>query len=394
MIAMFFNYLFNFFMVRQLPVSSYGELSLMVGILSVILIPSTALQIVLTRRIAKLGMEEKAINDLVKEHSRTFFLYSLIFSAILFFLSPLIAEAFNISGLTLLIQTVSFGVPIGYLLSIARSYLRGKENIRFLSISLALEPALKLFLGVLLVLVGFGLIGATLSLWLGSLFVLFMFFPILVTSKNSNSKKKGKLDKDFWVVAATNIMLTLFLYLDLFFVSSKLGSEQTAYYNVAAITSRVLYFLTGGVLLVFLPKSSKLSIDKDRENIKSLILKSVVILIPIFAGFLIFPSMIISVFYTSNYLPSLGSFEILSVGMIFFSVFNILVNLMWSQKRDMIPLFLSIGLIIIDVLLLNYFIPISGISGAALATTFSSLIVLVSSLFAVKLWVLKDRFSG
>ncbi|MEM5829572.1 MAG: oligosaccharide flippase family protein [Candidatus Aenigmatarchaeota archaeon] len=384
-LGMGLNYLFHFFMTRLLSPSLYGEISILIGFLTIILVPTGSIQTVLTREIAKLEKRgnERVIVGLIRRYLRSAFLVGLTIALVLFSSSYMIAKIFKDDQLISSIQLLSLGIPFLFLLPIFKAYYQGREKVFTLSGILAVEPLIKLVFGVGLVLIGFGLSGATLSLIAGPIILVFLLLPRTI-KMTSFPNYSIKLKKSFFLILLTSISLMIFFYLDLFFVRYYLGSEQAGYYNVASITSKVLSYATGGVVLVFLPKSSKLSIKKERGKIKTLLLKSIAFITPIFIVFVLFPKEIISIFYTEKYLFALGSFTILTFGMFIFSIFQILLSFFWSQNSERFPLVLSITATLIDFLLLNYFIPIKGIEGAAIATTLSSLVFLLPSIFVVR----------
>jgi len=380
--GMALSYVFHFFMTRLLAPALYGELAVIIGILTVLLVPTSSIQTLLAREIAKLDKEHEGgiVIGLVKKYSKTIFLSSLAVGVVLLPSSYLIAQIFNDTQLILPIQIIALGVPLAFLTPVVRAYYQGRERIWSLSGIMVGEPFLKVISAVALVLLGFGLLGATFSLLVGSLLPVSLIFPIIL--------KKGKplnyslnLNKSFLLILPTSILIMLFLYLDLFFVRYYLGSDQAGYYNVASITSRVLFYAVGGVTLVFLPKSSKLSIYKDRRELKVLLTKSVLLLIPIFAIFILFPTQIISIFYTEKYLVALTPFIVLSVGMFALGIFQILLNFLWSQGMEKLPLTLSAIVVFIDVLLLNHLTPALGLMGASIATTSSAILFLIPSSF-------------
>ncbi len=384
-IGMGLNYVFHFFMTRLLTPDLYGELAVIIGILTVLLVPTSSIQTILTREIAKLDKrrKEKIIISLIKRYSKTIFLGSLIIGVILFFSSYLIAQIFNDPQLLLPIQIIALGMPFLFFGPIIRAYYQGRERIRSLSIILVSEPFLKVIFSVSLVLLGFGLLGATFSLWVGSLFIAFLIFPIILR-KTKPFKHSLNLNKSFFFIFLTSILIMLFLYLDLFFVKYYLGSEQAGYYNIASITSKVLFYAAGGITLVFLPKSSKLNIYKDKMKLKGLLVKSILLLLPIFIIFMLFPSQIISTFYTEKYLIALKPFVILSIGMFALGIFQIFLNLLWSQRMERFPLILSAIVVFADILLLNYLIPAYGLIGASVATASSAILFLLPSVFVVR----------
>lgn len=387
-VGMGLSYIFHFFMTRLLTPDLYGELALVIGILSILLVPIGSIQTLLTREIAKLDKtnEERKIIGIIKRYSKIGIFAGLAIGIILFFSSYFISRIFDDPQLILPIQIISVGIPVAFLLTILGSYYRGKEKIGILSATMVVDPLIKLLFAVGLVILGFGLLGATFSLWVGSLFAMLLLTPIL-WKKAKTLKFSLNLNKSFFLILSTSILMMLFLYLDLFFVKYYLGSEEAGYYNVAAMTSKVLYYAVGGIVLVFLPKCSKLNHEKDKKEIKSLLIKSILILIPFFIIFLIFPNLIITILYSAKYLPAIAPFQILTFGMLFFSIFQIFLNLMWSQNKEKFLLVLSFVTLLIDAFLLNYLVPIRGIEGAAIATTITSLFLLVPSVFAIKKFI-------
>jgi O-antigen/teichoic acid export membrane protein len=133
--------------------------------------------------------------------------------------------------------------------------------------------------------------------------------------------------------------------------------------------------------MVFLPKSSKLSISKDRKKLKELIGKSILFLLPLFLIFILFPKQIISFFYTEKYLVALDPFIVLSLGMFALGISHIFFNLFWSQRMEKIPLLLSFIVVLVDFILLNYLVPKYGLLGASIATSLSSFSFLIPSVF-------------
>jgi len=249
---------------------------------------------------------------------------------------------------------------------------------------------IKLVSALVLVYVGFGLVGAVASLAITPFAVLaFMGFYFRKYRKDLSKKAEKvksyiSLRKPFLLILATNMLLMVFLYLDLFFVKYYLGSEEAGFYNVANITAKVLMFAVGGITMVFLPKSSKLDIKSDGVHIKDLLLKSIMLMLPIFAAFLLFPELIISTFYTAKYVSALMPFRILTIGMFAYALFTILLNIFWSQNKETPPFLVSLTVLPADIVLLFYLVPAYGMTGAAIATTLSSVALLAFNGFFMR----------
>lgn len=376
LIGAFLSYTYHFFMVRSLSPSLYGDLSLIIGILTIVLVPTGSLQTVLTREVARLGKDESILGFL-KGYMRNIVLFSLVGTVLFFLSSFLIGFVFNDQNIVLPLQIVSFSIPVSYILSLIKAYYQGREKIFVLSILLVAEPAVKMVSAFLLVYAGFGLLGATASIAIAPFIIIFLFAALLWKMYRMDKiKRKINSNKPLFFVLLTNVFLMVFLYLDLFFVKYYLGSEGAGFYNVANITAKVMMFAVGGITMVFLPKSSKLNMQANGSQIKGLLMKAVMLMLPIFLVFLIFPEQIISIFYTSKYLSALAPFRILTVGMFAYAIFTILLNLSWSQNKEKAPLAFSSVALVADALLLFYLIPAYGLTGAALSTTISSIALL------------------
>jgi stage V sporulation protein B len=368
-------------MTRALSPTLYGEISILIAILSDLIVPAGVIQILLTREIAKL--DEKATTSVVKKYSRNMFLIGLAVAILVFLSSYLFARIFNDDRLILPIKIISIGIPFAFLTPVLRSYYQGKERSGVLSAIVVFDPLIKLVIAVMLVSIGFGLFGASFSLIVSPI-ILSLFIIPLVAKKNGVDKHHLKLTKSFLFIFFTQIFLMLFFYIDLFFVRYYLGAEQAGYYNAASITAKVIAYSTGGLSLVLYPKYSKLSIDADKKKIKSIIAKSLLFIVPVFVGFMLFPKLIITIFYTKTYLVALSPFIILSVGMFVYAIFKLFLDLMWSQKQERFPLFLSVFALVCDILLLKYLIPVYGLSGAALATSVTAVLFLIPTLFQIR----------
>ena len=390
--SMLFAYLFHLFMVRMLPESAYGDLSLCIGFYMILQVAFSSLQTVLARDVAKLesGKKRKQAETLFANYFQLGLAAGALTGIGILLLLPLAIMAFgeSVRGGILALCIV---MPPTYIAIVLRGWLQGREKIIPLSFNVALSTLGKLVAGVIFVAAGFGLTGAALSIAVGfGLCVIVLPGPVglafrkmmeeRLVRKNKKmavKQKDAKSRKSLLSIIATNILLTTFLYLDLIFVRALLSPKDAGYYNVAGITAKVLYFAVSGLVLALLPKSSKLVLGRDSKAVKRLLAISFFLLAPIMLFFAAFPEFIIRLFYTSKYLPAVGTFRILTIGMSFFAAFLVLVNILWSQNEEGLPLVLSIIAILADIALLFWLTPLYGIEGAATATLVCSALLLV-----------------
>ncbi len=381
--GMLLGYGYHFLMVRLLPTVTYGDLSLIIGILSILLIPTSSLQVAMTREIAKLD-NEATIHVFLQEYAKRIAFFGSVLGIIFFLSSYLIVHIFNDANILHPLQIVSLSIPFAYLLSVIKAYFQGTEKIGLLCAMAVSDPAIKLVSAALLVYAGLGLSGAAASLTIAPF--IFVLPGILLWKRKPCHiiAHKLKSNKSLVYILATNTLLMVFLYIDLFFVKYYMGSEEAGFYNVANITAKAIMYAAGGITFAFLPKTSRLSIKSDSRQIKKLVFKAGLLLMPLFIIFLLFPQEIISLFYTEKYLSALLPFRILTVGMFAYALFTILLNLSWSQNNEKTPLIISFIMLISDAILLSYMIPAYGLVGAALATSLLSIALLAALSLCIK----------
>ncbi len=369
---MFFSYLYHIVMARSLPPAVYGDLSLLIGAVSVLVIPSNSLQTIVAREVALLrgkGATGSALG-VVSGALRASLAYGGGAGLLLAALSLLAALATGIQLFYYFVLIALF-VPIWYGLAVARGFLQGTERVVVLSTVLAAEPLLKVALAVAFVALGWGLLGALVPVELASLLLLLPFIPLLLRVKPIKLTANASL---LWVAAAM-LLITGFFYADLYAIRLYQGAVNAGVYNVAAITARILYFIASGLVLVFLPRSSLLSYSNPSQ-ILGLLGKTVVFLLPPAALFLLAPNQFIVLFYSATYAAAAGPFFILSGGMLLFSIAFILMNLAWSQKDELAPLVIAAISLLAQIALLAVLVPSGGLNGAALATTAASALML------------------
>jgi len=365
-IAMGLGYLFQFYMIRNLTPSTYGDLSVVFGILMILTAPLSSLDIFLTRKIAKLAEPEKEGMYLIKTYSKKVLLYSSLLAAVVFAAALILNILFKWDGILVGIPIITLGIPLLYFNTVWSSYFRGNERINFVAVLAVVLPALKLMFGILLISLGLGFLGASFSLWLGGIGVFLMFTPFLIKKTKPHIVHAPKLEKSFLYIMITLVLGMVIAYLGLFFIKITLNSEQVAYFNVALITSTVISILGSGVIVPFLPKVSKLTMV-EWKKILMLLLKGIMLILPIFIVFIIFPEHIITFFYTAKYDPAVLPFMILSISAFLATISSLLDNIFWSQHLEKFPLAVNAVSVVLLVPLFVFLIPLYGIAGAALA---------------------------
>jgi len=381
--AMILNYLFHMITTRILTVADYGDIAILISLITLINLPINGIVTTLGRKIAKLDKKgrKKEIFSLINYYFRRLLTPSILFTIILVLILATIG-ILSSSKLTTGIAIVSIAIPANLLLGIVRGFLQGKEDMLKIAMINTLAPLIKIIFTLLLVLkFNLGFYGTAFAIISGVLIVSAISSGMLFRKARRVEYENQFIDKGAIPIMITNGLIILMLYMDMYFVKLFLGSEGVGYYNVAGITSRLLYYSAGAIALALLPMASKLNFKEDKKEILILLGKGVGLLsIGLLAG-LVLANWAITTFFTMKYVSAVEPFTILLFGMYSLAIVSLMFNIFWSQHMEIKSLKIATTALPIQLVLLGYFVPEKGIVGAAMATTITCLALLAMSSF-------------
>jgi len=389
-LSMILSYGFHGAMVRLLSPNSYGNLSILAAFFMIATLPAMSIQGLMSREIAKLdGKDEDRINNLIKKYLKKTIIWGCVAAFVLSSAGLMVTG--SLSVLTIAMVLTFFSIPFAYASGIINGYYQGREKLFELAAVFNAPVFLRLIVAFSLVVVGFDIIGASASFLLGFLLII----PAIAFVHGWFSKEKGSIgldvDESFVRVLGTNMFMMIFISCDLFMVWFLKGGEMAAYYNAAAVTSRIPFYISTSVVFVLLPQASKLTFS-DRKELAVRFMKSLLLVIPFAPLFALASYPLLSLLYKPAYAEmGAGAFAILGVAMVVLGVANLLVNILWSQRKETVPLLLSAILIPVQVILLYMLIPGRNLEGAAIATLITSALFLVGSTFAVIYYSLSHK---
>lgn len=372
-ISMLLAYLFHIAMVRMLPASDYGDLATLLALIVIITLPTMSVQGIVSREIAKLEKkgDSKSADRIVKSYLKKSILIGFAVSVILSIIS---FAMFGVSALDAAVIITLFSIPFAYGWALVVGYFQGKEKVLHLSVLMNAPMLVRILVAVVMVYAGFELVGATTSFAFG--YMVFLFPIALYYGWFSASKEGVKLEirGSFLRILSTNILMMVFLYCDLFLVRYAMGPEAAAYYNTAGITAKIPFYISNSIVFVLLPQASKLTFADSGELLKRF-LKSLLFIVPFAPVVLLFGKPLLSLFYGPVYGEmAAGPFVILSLAMVTFGTANFMVNILWSQRKETVPLMISVLIIPVNLALLFVLVPGGGTTGAAMATLISSIL--------------------
>lgn len=265
-------------------------------------------------------IQKKDIKDI---DIKTVFSSNLVFSIFLFALfiliAPVIEEYTSINNLAIYIRVEAFQLIFRALYVIPFSLMQKKFEFAKLARINIIASFLSVATAISLALFGFGiwsLILKNLSLDLYLLILYAILGPMNLKIGFDWMSFKKLFSFGFFVVLA-NLFETLYSNLVSFFVGKKYAAKELGYYNQAHALQQIpTYSITAVLNQVLFPYFS--SLQESRENLESKLRLSLQMMtffvFPLLLFLICFAEQIITILYSSKWLPSVPYFQLLCIG--------------------------------------------------------------------------------
>jgi len=406
-IGLLISKLFGYFyrvVVARMGTEQYGTLSLSIavfGILSMISLVGINEGIVRYVSYYQGKGDEKKLKEIYYSALKIGIPLSILFGIFLFIFSKDIALGiFKDPNLTILLKILAIAVPLDVIRTIFLSTMTGFQKIKYTVYSREiLENVSKLILTIILLILGFGLMGAVSAYVIAILLSLILSFYFLEKKVFSFSKLKDKLVRYnsellnySWPLLFVGILVYVMTWTDTFMIGYFKTTSDVGIYNAAVPTALLLYVIPVAFMTLFFPVITTAYAKDDKQTFYS-IYKTItkwifMINLIILIIFIIFSKQIIQIIFGADYTAAWIPLILLSIGNFIYFLFRGTerILLVINRTRLVFLNFLIGGILNIA---LNYFlIPKYGINGAALATA-SSFIVISIVLFIQSLVLTK-----
>lgn len=172
----------------------------------------------------------------------------------------------------------------------------------------------------------------------------------------------------------------LHIRIDIFLINIFINPLAVGLYSVSAAMTQKLWLITNSIATVLFPRVSSETDKKRLKEFTPLVCRTTLFITLLAAIFLILIShWLIVLLFSRAYSGSILPFNILLIGTIAISGWNILANDLMGRGKPQIYARLSIGSVILNILLNVFLIPRFGIIGAAWSTTISYTILCFSA---------------
>lgn len=355
-----FNYIYHFLMGRMLGPSAYGELAALISIVGLLLIIPTSFGLAITRMVAT-EAKDKHVKSALKKIVYMALVFSFCFSLIFFAIAPIISDYLRISNIWSVIFAGLF-FTFSMVSFVYKSILQGLLRFeRFIS-SMIGETAVKLFLGVLLVNLGYGSFGALGAIFIGAMLGLFLakhwvgdFLKVDGEKKDTNKHIKElflfSLPLTVYTIAQTSLFSA-----DLILVKHFFPNFEAGIYAALSSLGKIILFGAGPVVFVMFPMISQKYSNREKYARIFFLSLGFTLLVcgALLALFYFIPDYVIRYSVGSSYLGATGILFLFGVFMSLVSLSNLMINLQLAIKRTSVVILPSIAAIA-QIVLINFF---------------------------------------
>ena len=323
----------------------------------------------------------------------------LIFSVILFifyyFFADQLAIMLNDPDMAPYLRLSSFIVPAYALQALYVGYFNGLKEYGKQSLMVILYSAFKVVLILGFALTSYALYGAITGFIISSVAVLVigLYFvhsadKRLPASNNEHSMISARTILDFatpivFYSVATNLIMSF----DLFFVKAYLTDMDAGIYSAVSTISKVPFYVIAGIYGALFPAISSMSAHNDRSQMTVQIIKSVkysmLVLVPSTLFVVLFSRQVLSFLFSDQYSGGSTALGVLTIGMGFFGLFSLFTTVINGSGQPRVSMLMSLIVLVLDIVLNQFFIPSYGVVGAAIATCTACLLGLVVSFLYV-----------
>ncbi|OGH43946.1 MAG: hypothetical protein A3J14_02010 [Candidatus Levybacteria bacterium RIFCSPLOWO2_02_FULL_37_18] len=339
--ANFLNFLFNFYMTRNMTVSDYGILSSLVSVimLSALTSDSFAPTIVHFSGGFFARKETEKVIGLFHELNRYFLALGILILALFLVFGKYIGIFFKIEDQFLVIL-VGIIVFINLLGTVNRGILQAKLSFRYISFIYICSSFVKLVIGISLVILGFRVKGPLWAFIISFSVAYFLtFFPLKFLLKREGKTSGVRIGEIVSYAAPATLSLvglTSFISTDILLVKHFFSSDDAGIYAGISLLGRIIYFFTAPITMVLFPLIVQRN-TRGEKYIHLLKLGGLLVFLCSFAitiSYYLFPDFFIKIILKrEEYLIGIPFLGLFGIFMIIYSLLFLITNFYLSIKK-------------------------------------------------------------
>jgi len=300
------------------------------------------------------------------------------------FAEPLATFGFKDPEATYFIQAGSFLILLNVIESVSLIYFRVFRQIKRFSYLTLFETFAKLFFILVLLKMGYGLLGVIAATLLVQ-GLIFLISLLTIISQIGFVIPRFTYMKEYLQFSLPLTPTALIRWVtessDRYLVTYFLGLGSVGVYSAACSIGNLIQLLVSPLQLILLPEISKLfdenKIDQVRTYMSHSLRYFLLITIPAVFGISALAKPLLGVFTTQDFLSGWFVIPIIAFSGLLAGIFQIFVNIMFLVKETKSITYINIVAAASNVLLNLLLIPSIGIGGAALSTLISYFLMIV-----------------
>src|SRR3989338_8354519 len=380
LLGIFIGYLLRIFLSRTLTLEDFGlfyAVSAFIGLFTLVM------YLGLNQALAKYIPEFMIHNqkDSIKSSVLSVFIIQsltiIAFTSLIFIFRDQISLSLFKSPSAepiLLLMTLSFFPSMFF--TIFQSVFQGYQKLKLYASVEPIRIALTLLFSVIFIDMGAaGVAVAYLIAACATTIIFFRSFYGLGITRHVSKMSFGltkKLLKFSMPVFVSSIAAIVISYTDTIVITFYRTLQEVALYQVALPTSQLLLVFSGSIAAVAFPLISELYSRKRfgevKKGVKAMSVLLLVMIMPFVAILVTFPEAVISILFSESFLPASLALQVLSVSMIFYSLFVVFQTTLDGIGKPIITTKIMFSMAGINLLLNLMLVPILGITGSAFAS--------------------------
>jgi len=384
----FSGYIIHSVLGRMLGPADYGRYGLIVNLTTtVVMLIGNGIPTAMSKYIS--GIFESSPDLVLVIKRRAALLQVLLMgfvTAVFYFLAPAFSALLNDKTLTPLFRISAFILPsfaaasfyLYYYIGIHRFGLQAAMKIIRSFARIIFVIGLAYYFGVKGSVVAYIIAPASVfvTAWIIDKFWIDRLFP----QKSNLSFPWRKLLDYAWPVTLFMLFFQILTSLDLYMVKAILRDDRlTGIYNAALTLGYIPYYLFYALTLVMLPSVSRTTSSNNHSETTRIVSMSlrmmVAIIIPLAVVMIVYAAPIIQFFFGNRYMGAALPFQILTFGISFLSIFYVMSFALNGAGKIMVPMYVSLGGMILNGFLNYIFVQSYGIVGSAAATAATAILI-------------------
>ena len=401
MVVLLLHFLQKPMMARYLGPDGLGLFSMVIMISGIIvLIFGLGINSAVIKYVAEYKSDKRKLNAVFSSAFITVAIFGVVTSVVLFVFSDKLADIFDMPSLSYLLKVYAFVLPFSLMYGVILGFLNGLREMKYYSLFNTLNNIMIFLFIFTFLFLGFGVVGAVIGDMLALIVVMVVagivmkkFVHFTICDYKRNTKPLISFGSRIMLGNTINEVNN---QMDIIMIGYFLTVGDVGLYAVAISLARFFWRVPQSIQTITYPATTEYWAKGNYEALNKMVDKSMkysaCILLPIGLAVGFFANDIITLIFGGNFIYAVLPLQILLIGTVIRGIIaQPIGGSLPGIGRPDLSFKISAFVAMINIPLNVLFIPLFGISGAALATTISLivgsiiLLLLTTKLLSIKI---------